>query len=67
MVEFLKVAVLYASEEEVAQALLEAGGCLETLGDPERAGSQYREILERHPNASAASAARERLSKLAGE
>ncbi len=60
---FLRVAVLYGHEQEVAQALLFAGECLEDLGDREKADDRYREILERHPDADVAAQARRRLSR----
>ena len=62
--EFLKVAVLYAHPEEVAEALYMAGQILETTGDGERAIEQYREILENYPEARFARPARERLRDL---
>jgi TolA-binding protein len=58
---FLKVAVLYAHDEEVAQALLLSGECLEDLGDTVRAQDRYREIVQEHPQSSVAPEARERL------
>ncbi|HVS11556.1 MAG TPA: tetratricopeptide repeat protein [Planctomycetota bacterium] len=67
LAEFLKVAVLYAADEEVAEALVEAGGCLERLGDRDRARARYREVLEGHASARAAGAARERLRALGEE
>jgi tetratricopeptide (TPR) repeat protein len=59
---FLKVAVLYAHEEEVAQALLLAGECLEELGDQDKARDRYREIVQAHPQSSVAAEAARRLS-----
>lgn len=59
---FLKVAVLYAHEEEVAQALLLAGECLEELGDSAKAQDRYREIVQAHPQSSVAAEAARRLS-----
>jgi TolA-binding protein len=60
--EFLKVAVLYAHEEEVAEGLLGAGECMEQLGDSARARGQYQEIVTRYPKTGAAAAAKKRLS-----
>lgn len=59
--EFLKVALLYASEEEVAEALLWSGKCLDLKGSAERAQAQYAELLEKYPQSSSAAEARERL------
>lgn len=62
--EFLKVAVLYAHDAEVAEALVLAGQCLETQGDAARAADRYREVLDQHPEAPAAQTARARLDHL---
>jgi TolA-binding protein len=62
--EFLKVALLYDDDEEVAHALLLAGQSLERLDQLDNARRHYREILDDHPNASHAAAARERLAAL---
>jgi TolA-binding protein len=62
--QYLKVAVLYAHEDEVSQALLMAGQCLEDLGDTERAAAQYRELVEKYPRSELAARARERLRGL---
>jgi TolA-binding protein len=62
--EFLKVAVLYAHAEEVAEGLFLAAKCLESQGDPSRARAQYQEIVEKHPKSSFAEAARARLREL---
>jgi TolA-binding protein len=59
---FLKVAVLYAHDEEVSQALLLAGECLEELGDQAKAADRYREIIKEHPQSSVAPEARKRLA-----
>ncbi len=64
--EFLKVAVLYGHDEEVAEGLYRAGLCLERLGDPDRARARYEEILERFPGTAHAGPARERLDALGG-
>ena len=62
--QFLKVAVLYAHSEEVAEALVLAGDCLVAMGDDDRAREQYREVLSSHPDTKAAKAARQKLSSL---
>lgn len=59
--EFLKVAVLHSSDDEVAQALLMAGDCLVHLGRADAAAERWRELLERAPDAPAAAVARARL------
>lgn len=60
---FLKVAVLYDSGDDVAHALLLAGECLESLGQPERAADRYRELIERHGSSPHAAEARARLAR----
>lgn len=62
--DYLKVAVLYAHEESVTQALLAAGRCLERIGRVEQAAARYRELVLKHPESSPARAARERLAEL---
>lgn len=62
--EFLKVAVLYAHDEEVAEALYMAGQVLEAMGDTDRAVEQYREIGEKHSQARFAIHASRRLREL---
>ena len=62
--EYLKVAVLYAHDELVAEALVRAGGALEALGQPEKAADRYREVLRVHPRARFAADARDRLARL---
>lgn len=59
--EYLKVAVLHASEDEVAQALLLAGDCLSTLGRADAATDRWRELLQRTPQHTLAADARRRL------
>ncbi len=59
--EFLKVALLYAHDEEVAEALLLAGECLEAKGDVPKAHEQYREIVKEYPDSSSAAEAQRRL------
>ncbi|MFQ5748628.1 MAG: tol-pal system YbgF family protein, partial [Planctomycetota bacterium] len=62
--EFLKVAVLYSNEAEVSEALYRAGGCLEKMGDSDRAVAQYREVLQKYPKTEYAAPSRERLKQL---
>jgi len=62
--EYLKVALLYAHDEEVAEALFRAGTCLEQQGNTEPAQKQYREVLAEHPQAGFAAQAKERLQTL---
>ncbi len=62
--EFLKVAVLYAGDEEVAEALVLSGQVLEEQDQKEQARAQYREALEKHPKARYGAEARRRLAAL---
>ncbi len=62
--EFLKVAVLYDGDEELAEALVLAGRVLEDQQQPEKAAEQYREVLGKHPKARYASEAQKRLDAL---
>ena len=62
--EFLKVAVLYAGENEVSEGLYMAGQCLESMNDLDRARSQYQELIEKYPDSSFAAAAGKRLREL---
>lgn len=62
--EFLKVAVLYAADEEVAEALYLAGACLEEQDEAERAIERYREVVEDHPETSHAAPAKARIREL---
>ncbi len=59
--DFLRVAVLYAHDEEVSEALLLSGRCLEELGDTARAHDRYRELIDKHPDSPFATQARARL------
>ncbi len=59
--EFLKVALLYSHAEEVAEALLLSGECLDAKGEAEKARDQYREITDKYPESSSADEARRRL------
>ncbi|GJM21623.1 MAG: hypothetical protein DHS20C15_15380 [Planctomycetota bacterium] len=62
--EYLKVAVLYTTSDEVSQALYMAGHCLERMGDPEQARARYQEVIAKHPSSSWATQARDRLQAL---
>src|SRR6185503_11903503 len=62
--EYLKVALLYAHEPSVAEALFRAGRALETLGDPKKAAERYRELVTQHAASPFAREARERLRVL---
>jgi TolA-binding protein len=64
LAEFLKVALLFADGEEVSEALYLAGTALEHLGDTDKAKAQYRELIEEHPDTTAAARAKERLGEL---
>jgi TolA-binding protein len=61
--EFLKVAVLYAADEEVAEALFLAGECLQDQKKPEAARDRWREAAEEHPNTKHGALARGRLAE----
>jgi len=62
--EYLKVAVLFAHDEEVAEALYRAGTCLERLGDASKALEQYDEVVARYADSNHAARARERIRAL---
>ncbi len=59
--EYLKVALLFAHEEAVAEALLGAGRVLEAQGSDEQAAARYRELVDEHGASPFAEQARERL------
>jgi TolA-binding protein len=59
--QFLKVALLYGHEQEVAEALFRAGECLAAQGAEEQALEQWRELCREHPETSWAKEARRRL------
>jgi len=63
--EYLKVAVLYAHDDEVAEALYRAGQCLETLGDADKARAQYEELVREHPQSAFVERARKALDRIA--
>ena len=62
--QYLKVAMIYESEEEVAEALWQAGRCLESLEDPQRAAARYRELIEKHPAHPLAQRAKDQLDNI---
>ncbi|MFO0948639.1 MAG: tetratricopeptide repeat protein [Planctomycetota bacterium] len=61
---FLKVELLYPLPQWQSLALLEAGKCHEQMGQPAEAIIDYRKLLERFPESSSASMAKERLAAL---
>mgnify|MGYP001017677850 FL=1 len=63
--QFLKVAVLYADDDAVCEALVLAGQVLEAQGKRDEAAKQYREASEKHPRARYAAEAARRLAALA--
>ncbi|QDU85959.1 tol-pal system protein YbgF [Planctomycetes bacterium Pla163] len=64
--QFLKVAVLYEACDEVADALVRAGGVLERQGETSAALAQYREVVKDHADSPFASAAKGRIAALEG-
>jgi TolA-binding protein len=62
--QFLKVAVLYAHDEEVAEALYLAGQVLEAQDDRARAETQYAEAATKHGETRFGKLAKERLAVL---
>jgi TolA-binding protein len=64
--QFLKVAVLYEPCDEVADALVRAGGVLERQGETAAALAQYREVVKDHAASPFAAAARARIAALEG-
>ncbi|MFT7465486.1 MAG: TolA-binding protein, partial [Pseudohongiellaceae bacterium] len=62
--EFLKVAVLYAHDDEVAEALVLAGQCLSALGQTDQAAARYDEVLKRYGQTPSAGTAKKLLSAL---
>ncbi|MEZ6016949.1 MAG: tetratricopeptide repeat protein [Planctomycetota bacterium] len=64
--EYLKVAVLYADPDAVAEALVRAGGVLERQKDRERAAQQYRDVIARFPDSTWAREAQKRLTQSGG-
>lgn len=64
--QFLKVAVLYAACDEVADALVRAGGVLERQGETAAALAQYREVVKDYAASPFAAAAKARIAALEG-
>jgi len=64
LAEYLKVALLYAHEDEVAEALYKSGRVLEQQGKPDLARERYEEALEKGARTPFAAKARERLGEL---
>ncbi|HEX6885553.1 MAG TPA: tetratricopeptide repeat protein [Planctomycetota bacterium] len=62
--EYLKVALLYAHEPSVAEALFAAGRVLEARGDADQARARYEELVAEHPGSPFAARAREKLRAL---
>jgi TolA-binding protein len=56
--------MLYAGDEEVAEALVLAGQVLEDQGQREQALVQYREVLAKHEKARYAAEAQKRITAL---
>ncbi|MEM9802779.1 MAG: tetratricopeptide repeat protein [Planctomycetota bacterium] len=61
LAEYLKVAVLYAHDEECAEALVRAGDVLARGGDEDGAAARFREVVSDYPKTEWADEARERL------
>lgn len=62
--QYLKVAVLYALDAEVAEALFRAGNVLEAKGDLERAIDQYEDAKKRFPKTAYGALASDRLVQI---
>jgi TolA-binding protein len=62
--EFLKVALLYAHSEEVAEALFLSGELLEARGERDAALARYREAADQHAETAFGRSARKRLSEI---
>jgi TolA-binding protein len=62
--KFLYVAVLFASPEEVSEALFLAGQVLESQNNIEAARSRYREALADYPDAAFTARCKSRLTEL---
>ncbi|MEO0652876.1 MAG: tetratricopeptide repeat protein, partial [Planctomycetota bacterium] len=60
--EFLKVAVLFAHDEEVAEALFRAGEVLEAQGNAAQARERFAEAASRYPETPFGDRARRRLT-----
>ena len=64
LAEYLKVALLYAHEGEVAEALYKSGRVLEQQNRPDQARARYEEAREKGGEAPFAVAARQRLAEM---
>jgi TolA-binding protein len=62
--DYLKVALLFAHEPSVCEALLGAGRVLEAQGQSAQAAERYAELVREHPGSPFAAPARERLRAL---
>jgi TolA-binding protein len=62
--EYLKVALLYADDAAVGEALFSAGRVLEAQGNGEQARARYAELVGEHADSAFADPARERLRAL---
>jgi TolA-binding protein len=62
--ELIRVGVSYGHPEWTARSLLAIGRALEAGKDMKAAVTQYRELIEKHPDHEAAAAARKRLAEL---
>ncbi|MSR63439.1 MAG: tetratricopeptide repeat protein [Planctomycetes bacterium] len=62
--EYLKVALLYADEAAVGEALFAAGRVLEAQGAREQAAARYRELVQEHGGSPFAARAQARLRAL---
>ena len=63
---FYRVMAGYAYPKWQADAMYEAARCFEVLGIKEKALSQYKELLEKHPQSDKAPLAKERIQALGG-
>ena len=64
LAEYLKVSLLYAHAEEVAEAMYRAGDCLEKRGDTEAARKQYGEAVKKHSKTEYGRKAKQRLAQI---
>ncbi|MDF1837496.1 MAG: tetratricopeptide repeat protein, partial [Planctomycetota bacterium] len=64
LAEFLKVSLLYAHDEEVAEAMFLAGHCLENQDSRDAAIKQYRQAVKEHANTVYAKQCADRLRVL---
>ena len=61
---FFKVSYGYSYPQWQAEATYEAGRCFEALGKNDQAIKQYRELVEKYPQAEQPPAARQRIAEL---